>query len=135
MSPLIGCSPRSAKSAAATAGGATTGLQRRAEAVRGTHLRPADTRVFKGWEEHHDPGWLELDLVARCGGCMEVRFLWTLVSTDIATGWSEGLHLLQRAGSAVLMALPQIRRQLAFPLREIDAENDPVYGLRPTEFT
>jgi hypothetical protein len=66
---------------------------------------------------------------------MEGRFLWTLVSTDIATGWSEGLPLLQRAGSAVLMALPQIRRQLAFPLREIDADNDPVYGLRPTEFT
>ena len=89
--------------------------------------RRVPVRTFKGWEYHHDPGWLEIDLVAHCGGRMEGRFLWTLVATDIATGWSESLPLLQRDGAVVLMALQLIRRQLPFPLRGIDADNDPVF--------
>jgi hypothetical protein len=89
--------------------------------------RRVPVRTFKGWEDHHDPGWLEIDLVAHCGGRMEGRFLWTLVATDIATGWSESLPLLQRDGAVVLMALQLIRRQLPFPLRGIDADNDPVF--------
>jgi hypothetical protein len=79
--------------------------------------RRAPVRTFKGWEDHHDPGWLEIDLVAHCDGRMEGRFLWTLVATDIATGWSESLPLLQRDGAVVLMALQLIRRQLPFPVR------------------
>jgi hypothetical protein len=89
--------------------------------------RRVPVRTFKGWEDHHDPGWLEIDLVAHCGGRMEGRFLWTLVATDIATGWSESLPLLQRDGTVVLMALQLIRQQLPFPLRGIDADNDPVF--------
>jgi hypothetical protein len=33
------------------------------------------------------------------------------------------------------MALQLIHRQLPFPLRGIDADNDPVYGFWPTAFT
>ncbi|WP_094556956.1 hypothetical protein [Synechococcus sp. 1G10] len=74
-------------------------------------------RTFKGWEDHHDPGWLEIDLVAHCGGRMEGRFLWTLMATDIATGWSESLPIVMRDGAVVL---PD-------QLRGIDADNDPVF--------
>ncbi|HBH71883.1 MAG TPA: hypothetical protein DDY43_00195 [Synechococcales bacterium UBA10510] len=48
-------------------------------------LRRVPVRTFKGWADHSDPGWLEIDLVAHCGGRMEGRFLWTLMATDIAT--------------------------------------------------
>jgi hypothetical protein len=89
--------------------------------------RRVPVRTFKGWEDHHDPGWLEIDLVAHCGGRMEGRFLWTLVATDIATGWSESLPILVRDGAVVLTALQLIRRLLPFPLRGIDADNDPVF--------
>jgi hypothetical protein len=82
--------------------------------------RRVPVRTFKGWDDHSDPGWLEIDLVAHCGGRMEGRFLWTQMATDIAV---------------VLTALQLIRRQLPFPLRGIDADNDPVYGLRPTAST
>ena len=58
---------------------------------------------------------------------MEGRFLWTLVATDIATGWSESLPIVMRDGAVVLTALQLIRRQLPFPLRGIDADNDPVF--------
>jgi len=90
--------------------------------------RRVPVRTFKGWDDHSDPGWLEIDLVAHCGGRMEGRFLWTLMATDIATGWSESLPIVMRDGAVVLTALQLIRRQLPFPLRGIDADNDPVVG-------
>lgn len=89
--------------------------------------RRVPVRTFKGWDDHSDPGWLEIDLVAHCGGRMEGRFLWTLMATDIATGWSESLPILMRDGAVVITALQLIRRQLPFPLRGIDADNDPVF--------
>ncbi len=60
--------------------------------------RRVPVRTFKGWDDHSDPCWLEIDLVAHCGGRMEGRFLWTLVATDIATGWSESLPIVMRDG-------------------------------------
>ena len=54
--------------------------------------------------EHHEPGWLEIDLVAHCGGRMQGPFLWTLVAIDIATGWSESVPILVRDGAVVLTA-------------------------------
>ena len=95
--------------------------------------RRVPVRTFKGWEDHRDPGWLEIDLVAHCGGRMEGRFLWTLMATDIATGWSESLPILMRDGAVVITALQLIRRQLPFPLRGIDADNDPVFMNRLME--
>jgi hypothetical protein len=95
--------------------------------------RRVPVRTFKGWDDHSDPGWLEIDLVAHCGGRMEGRFLWTLMATDIATGWSESLPILMRDGAVVITALQLIRRQLPFPLRGIDADNDPVFMNRLME--
>ena len=89
--------------------------------------RRVPVRTFKGWDDHQEPGWLEIDLVAHCGGRMQGPFLWTLVATDIATGWSESVPILVRDGAVVLTALQLIRRQLPFPLRGIDADNDPVF--------
>ncbi len=89
--------------------------------------RRVPVRTFKGWDDHHEPGWLEIDLVAHCGGRMQGPFLWTLMATDIATGWSESVPILVRDGAVVLTALQLVRRQLPFPLRGIDAENDPVF--------
>ncbi|MEY4809623.1 MAG: hypothetical protein RLZZ206_4012 [Cyanobacteriota bacterium] len=60
--------------------------------------RRVPVRTFKGWDDHSDPCWLEIDLVAHCGGRMEGRFLWTLVATDIATGWSESPPIVMRDG-------------------------------------
>ena len=97
--------------------------QRAYSAVR----RRVPVRTFRGWEDHHEPGWLEIDLVAHCGGRMQGPFLWTLVATDIATGWCESVPILVRDGAVVLTALQLIRRQLPFPLRGIDADNDPVF--------
>ena len=89
--------------------------------------RRVQVRTFKGWDDHKQPGWLEIDLVAHCGGRLEGRFIWTLVATDIATGWSESLPVMTRDGASVLAAIQRLRQQLPFPLRGIDADNDPAF--------
>ena len=89
--------------------------------------RRVQVRTFKGWDDHKQPGWLEIDLVAHCGGRLEGRFIWTLVATDIATGWSESLPVITRDGASVLAAIQRLRKQLPFPLRGIDADNDPAF--------
>jgi hypothetical protein len=43
---------------------------------------------------------------------MEGRFLWTLVATDMATGWSECLPLLNRDGASVMAALQMLEELL-----------------------
>ncbi len=97
----------------------TTGLQRNAATGAGAHVqglgRPQRTRLAGD----------------RPGGALRRpdggRFLWTLMATDIATGWSESLPIVMRDGAVVLTGLQLIRRQLPFPLRGIDADNDPVF--------
>jgi hypothetical protein len=66
---------------------------------------------------------MEIDLVAHCGGNAEGAFLYTLVLTDIATGWTECVPLLHRSQQAVVQALDHVRQLLPFPLLGIDTDN------------
>ena len=79
-------------------------------------------RVFSQWEEDH-PGFVEIDLVAHCGEHLEGRFLYTLTLTDLATGWTECLPLLEKSAVAVLAALEQARTLFPFPLLGIDTDS------------
>jgi len=90
-------------------------------------------RTFNGWGEVKEAGWLEIDLVAHCGKWMEGRFLWSLVATDMATGWSECLPLLNRDGASVMAALRMLEELLPFSLRGIDADNDGAFLNAPLE--
>jgi hypothetical protein len=40
------------------------------------------------WDEKR-PGFMEADTVAHCGDSLEGDFIWSLVFTDIATGWTQ----------------------------------------------
>ena len=53
-------------------------------------------RTFSQWEEDR-PGFVEMDLVAHCGDHLDGRFLYTLTLTDLATGWTECLPLLEKS--------------------------------------
>ena len=85
---------------------------RRPPRARSAVQRRTPVRTFNGWGEVKEAGWLEIDLVAHCGKWMEGRFLWTLVATDIATGWSECLPLLNRDGGSVMAALRMLEELL-----------------------
>jgi hypothetical protein len=76
-----------------------------------------------------------MDLVAHCGGRMEGPFLWTLVLTDVASGWSECVPLPSRDGLLVHSALQELQTLMTLPLRGLDVDNDTAYGLRLTAST
>jgi integrase-like protein len=79
-------------------------------------------RIFSQWEEHR-PGFVEIDLVAHCGDHLDGRFLYTLTLTDLATGWTECIPLLEKSADAVRAALEQARVLFPFPLLGIDTDN------------
>ena len=79
-------------------------------------------RTFGEWDQVQ-PGFLEADLVAHCGGHPEGGYVYTLTLTDIATGWTECLPLLNRSPETVLAALRRARALLPFPMRGLDTDN------------
>jgi hypothetical protein len=79
-------------------------------------------RTFAEWSEVQ-PGFLEADLVAHCGTDIEGGYLYTMTLTDIATGWTECLPLLNRSQETVLAALQQVRLLFPFPILGIDTDN------------
>jgi hypothetical protein len=79
-------------------------------------------RTFQDWNEAR-PGFMEADLVAHCGTHADGAYLYTLTLTDIATGWTECLPLLNRGESAVVAALKRAQQVRPFPLLGIDTDN------------
>lgn len=79
-------------------------------------------RTAGGWD-NPEPGFMEADLVAHCGGEAGGRCVHTLVLTDIATGWTECLPLVVRDSALVVEAMRRVRQTLPFALRGIDTDN------------
>ena len=78
-------------------------------------------RTFNG--DIKAPGFLEIDLVAHCGGSLEGDFLWTLTATDIHTGWTDRYAVFGKGQHGVFDGLKAIQARLPFPLRGIDSDN------------
>ena len=83
-------------------------------------------RTYNDWN-WPPPGFLEIDLVAHCGGTLSGSFIHSLVATDICTGWTEAVPLLAREQSLVVEGLEAIAGQLPFPVLGIDSDNDSVF--------
>ena len=83
-------------------------------------------RTFADWNQP-PPGFLEIDLVAHCGDNMGGSFVYSLVATDVCTGWTEAVPLLAREQSLVVTGLKAIAKQLPFPVLGIDSDNDSVF--------
>jgi hypothetical protein len=79
-------------------------------------------RTFAQWDEAK-PGFLEVDLVAHCGGRLEGSCLYTITLTDVVTAWTECLPLLNRGREAVLAALQRARALFPFPIQGLDTDN------------
>ena len=54
---------------------------------------------------------------------LDGRFLYTLTLTDLASGWTECIPLLEKSADAVLAALQQARKLFPFPLLGIDTDS------------
>ena len=83
--------------------------------------RNIPVRTIADWNRP-PPGFLEIDLVAHCGESMGGSFVYSLVATDVCTGWTEAVPLLARAQSLVVAGLEAIAKQLPFPVLGIDSD-------------
>ena len=82
----------------------------------GTLLKKAiPVRTFTPWDEER-PGFEEIDLVAHCGETTAGQYLNTLTVTDLASGWTECLAILQKSQHLVAEAIRELRLRLPFPL-------------------
>src|SRR5205823_13677732 len=65
---------------------------------------------------------LEIDLVAHCGISNRGQYLFTLVATDVASGWTECMGVPSKRQDDVFNALEAIRGQLPFVLLGLDSD-------------
>ena len=79
-------------------------------------------RTYTPWDEDQ-PGFLEIDLVAHCGGSVEGQFINTLTCVDLSTGWIECLAVHHRSQQAVFEAIQTMRTYLPFFLLGLDSDN------------
>jgi hypothetical protein len=79
-------------------------------------------RTFAQWDDDR-PGFLEADLVAHCGGNVFGGYLYTLTLTDIATGWTECVSVLNRSPETVVAAIKHARQCFPFSLLGLDTDN------------
>jgi hypothetical protein len=69
------------------------------------------------------PGWTELDSVAHCGGSMAGCFWWTLVQTDIWSGWTEQQPVWNKGQETTRHAAADMEKALPFALLGVDTDN------------
>ena len=80
-------------------------------------------RTFADWKEPK-PGYLEIDFVVHCGGCMSGSYIHTLAATDPSSGWTECVPLLAREQSLTVEGLKALMARFPFPILGIDSDND-----------
>jgi Integrase core domain len=73
------------------------------------------------------PGYLEIDFVSHGGTSMQGVFLWSLVATDVCSGWTEAVPLVAREQCLVVEGLEVLRRQFPIPIKGIDSDNDSAF--------
>lgn len=69
------------------------------------------------------PGFLEVDTAAHCGGSMLGEFISSLTTVDIASTWTELRAVWGRGSSNVLEALKDIEQNLPFSILGYDPDN------------
>src|SRR5256885_1061204 len=69
------------------------------------------------------PGYLEADSVAHCGGSLAGNFIWSLTYTDILSGWTEGGAVWNKGATGVLAATREMEERLPFGLLGFDSDN------------
>jgi len=81
---------------------ACPGRGRRRRSSIEEHRREIPLKV-DAWPEAcpKQPGHVEVDTVAHCGGSMAGSFAWTLTMTDVATHWTELRAVWNRGAAGV----------------------------------
>jgi hypothetical protein len=121
---LLTASPATIDRLLAPIRGTARRRQKRKQASKSSRQIPV--RTSSDWNEPA-PGFLEVDFVAHGGESMQGTFLWSLVVTDVCSGWTEAVPLVAREQSLVVEGLDVIRRRFPVPIRGIDSDNDSAF--------
>ena len=88
----------------------------------GTLLRQQIPIRGSVWDDGN-PGWLEVDTVALCGGSVAGEFVWMVDGVDYATAWVEVRAMWGRGQAGTLAALQDMEANLPFALLGLDSDN------------
>lgn len=69
------------------------------------------------------PGYLEADTVAHCGGSLEGEFIWSVTYTDIYSGWTVNRAVWNKGAAGVVEATRDVESKLPFALLGFDCDN------------
>jgi len=83
--------------------------------------------VRKGLWNETEPGWLESDTVAHCGGDLFGQFIHSYNFVDIATSWSEQSVAMGMGEKATVNCFEKISKRIPFAVRGIDSDNGGEY--------
>ena len=86
------------------------------EVRRQIHIRTGPWAVSQ-------PGWIEADSVAHCGGSLRGSHGWSVVLTDIFSGWTQAGMSWNRNHLNVQRCIQRIEAQLPFTIIGFDSDN------------
>lgn len=69
------------------------------------------------------PGFLEADTVAHCGGSLEGDFIWSVTYCDIYSGWTANRAVWNKGAHGIVEATRQVEGSLPFELLGFDTDN------------
>lgn len=70
-----------------------------------------------------EPGFLESDTVAHCGGSTLGEYVHTLTMVDVASTWTETRATFGKGSTPIVYAIEDIERQLPFAVKGYDCDN------------
>lgn len=70
-----------------------------------------------------EPGWIEADTVAHCGGSMAGSFTWSLTCTDIVSAWTVCRAIWNCGAHGVKERFGQLEPELPFAVLGVDTDN------------
>jgi transposase InsO family protein len=71
----------------------------------------------------NEPGYMQADTVAHCGGSLEGDFVWSLTFTDIESGWTENAALWNKGEEGVHRQLKRMEETLPFQIKGFHSDN------------
>ena len=71
----------------------------------------------------NEPGFVEADTVAHCGGSLAGDFIWSLTLTDVYSGWTENRGVWGRGARGVVDAVRDIKTGLPFEIKAFNSDN------------
>lgn len=106
----------------------TGGGKRRRRESLDMHRREIPLKI-ESWPEAYpkEPGWIEADTVAHCGGSMAGSFNWTLTLTDIATAWTELRSVWNKGAEGIRDSVVEFIAVAPFDVRAFNSDNGPEF--------